>query len=58
MVLTPLLAMQYERAAIMPSADVESSYFQPLMQWRSSVNSTADSAYFGMFADDLAVAGE
>ncbi|KAL3135985.1 hypothetical protein ABBQ32_007025 [Trebouxia sp. C0010 RCD-2024] len=49
--------MQYERSGVMPTAEVESAYFEPLMQWRSSINSTADSPFFGMFAEDLALAG-
>ncbi len=49
--------MQYERATIMPAADVESAYFEPLMQWRSSVNTTAGSPFHGAFAETLAVAG-
>ncbi|KAL0046096.1 hypothetical protein WJX82_002373 [Trebouxia sp. C0006] len=49
--------IQYERATIMPAADVESAYFEPLMQWRSSVNTTASSPFYGAFAESLAVAG-
>lgn len=41
----------------MPAADVESAYFEPLMEWRSNANSTAGSSLFGMFGEDLAVAG-
>jgi len=41
----------------MPAADVESAYFEPLMQWRSSVNTTASSPFHGMFSETLAVAG-
>ena len=43
---------------MMPTAEVENAYFDPLMQWRSSVNSTADSPFFGVFAQSLALAGE
>lgn len=50
--------LQYERSGVMPTAEVESAYFEPLMQWRSSINSTADSPFFGMFAEDLALAGD
>lgn len=42
----------------MPTAEVESAYFEPLMEWRSSVNSTSDSPFFGKFAQGLALAGE
>nr|QOL01211.1 putative extracellular protein TR9_019 [Trebouxia lynnae] len=49
--------MQYERAAVLPAAEVESAYFEPLMQWRSAVNSSADSAFYSKFAEGLALAG-
>ena len=42
----------------MPTAEVESAYLEPLMQWRSSINSTAGSPFFGKFAQGLALAGE
>ena len=50
--------MQYERATIMPAADVESAYFEPIMNWRSTINSTAGSPFQGVFAQQLAVAGK
>ena len=53
-----LLLLQYERAVVMPTAEVESAYFGPLMQWRSKVNSTTDGPFFGLFAEDLALAGD
>lgn len=49
--------IQYERAAVLPAAEVESAYFEPLMQWRSAANSTSDGPYYGMFAQQLALAG-
>lgn len=42
----------------MPAADVESAYFEPIMNWRSAVNSTAGSPFQGVFAQQLAVAGK
>ena len=42
----------------MPTAEVESAYFEPLMQWRSSINNTIGSPFFGMFAQGVALAGE
>ena len=42
----------------MPTAEVESAFYEPIMQWRSSVNSTVSSPYYGMFAQGLALAGE
>lgn len=41
----------------MPSAEVESAYWDPLMQWRSQVNGSANNSLFGLFAEDIAVAG-
>lgn len=41
----------------MPAADVESAYFEPLVEWRSAANSSAGSSFFGIFGDDLALAG-
>ena len=53
---TPVL-LQYERPDNMPSADVESAYWPPLMQWRSEVNSSANSSLYGLFGPEVAVAG-
>ena len=58
LMLVPLSRLQYERAVVMPTAEVESAYFEPLMQWRSSINNSIGSPFFGMFAQGLALAGE
>ena len=42
----------------MPAAQVESAYYEPLMQWRSNVNSSADSIFHGMFSEGLALSGD